>query len=622
MEINLQSFLFFVLGVAFAAIAPNIKRLPFLPQRDEAPAPPFTASDDAPPAHASLTAFSKSIRSIRGVFNISPGVFQARGFALGNSIMIEGSEGIVIVDTTESLAAAQEIMAEFRKLTSKPVVGIIYTHFHADHITGTAAFIEDRANPPPIYSHEDTIRQITQFLATPDLVMQRAFRQFGVVLPPKWHASSGIGSTLKADFAKERKGVTSPILPTVTFGEEMELRLAGDLELKLIHCPGETDDQIIIWMPKTKVLIPADNIYRAFPNLYAIRGNPARDPNKWIASIDRMRRLEPEVLVPCHLEAVLGKEEINRILTDYRDGIQFVLDQTLRLMNKGLHPDDLQHLIQLPENLRENPYLMEHYGTLKWSIRGIFNLYMGWFSGFAEDLEPLSRQPKAQQFLALMGGEGKVLQAAENAMNRAEAKYKESGRYSIFDSQMALELSSMVLTSYSSSSSSSSSTLAKKIRVASLKALAAEQTSANGRNYYLTQALETDGLKLELQKADGVRSASMTQIIGFMAKKVDPKKAEGVEGTLVLHFVDTQEMYVLTIRNCIVIPVKIPNADADAGADPLPADAVTLKLTDVLWREILIGERSGAWALAQGSIQVEGGTVAQVATMLGIFESV
>ena len=57
-------------------------------------------------------------------------------------------------------------------------------------------------------------------------------------------------------------GVMSPILPTVTFKKELEVILAGDLQIKLIHSPGETDDQILVWLPKIKTLIPGDNIYK------------------------------------------------------------------------------------------------------------------------------------------------------------------------------------------------------------------------------------------------------------------------------------------------------------------------------------------------------------------------
>ena len=61
----------------------------------------------------------------------------------------------------------------------------------------------------------------------------------------------------------------SKISPTKTFSERLSLTLAG-LELELIHAPGETDDQIIVWYPAKRVLFPADNIYKAFPNLSVV----------------------------------------------------------------------------------------------------------------------------------------------------------------------------------------------------------------------------------------------------------------------------------------------------------------------------------------------------------------
>ena len=75
--------------------------------------------------------------------------------------------------------------------------------------------------------------------------------------------------------------------------------------------------------------------------------------------------------------------------------------------------------------------------------------------------------------------------------------FQESGEYSASDSQMALELSSMVLTSEEACQQTKQR--AKVVRVAALKARAAEQTSANGRNYYLTQVnhYEWDLLKIQ-----------------------------------------------------------------------------------------------------------------------------
>ena len=66
-------------------------------------------------------------------------------------------------------------------------------------------------------------------------------------------------------------------------------------------------------------------------------------------------------------------EEVMEALTVYRDGMQFIHDQTLRLMNKGFTADEIIESIQLPEELAESPYLVEFYGTVRYSIRSIFN---------------------------------------------------------------------------------------------------------------------------------------------------------------------------------------------------------------------------------------------------------
>ena len=64
-------------------------------------------------------------------------------------------------------------------------------------------------------------------------------------------------------------------VPTHVFGEKMSITEAG-VDLVLYHAPGETPDQVIVHWPSQDTLFPADNIYRAFPNLYAIRGTQSR----------------------------------------------------------------------------------------------------------------------------------------------------------------------------------------------------------------------------------------------------------------------------------------------------------------------------------------------------------
>ena len=61
-----------------------------------------------------------------------------------------------------------------------------------------------------------------------------------------------------------------------------------------------------------------------------------RDTTSWINAIDLMRKLKPNIMVPQHTRPIAGEMVIMDILTSYRDAIQFVRDQTIRYMNKGL----------------------------------------------------------------------------------------------------------------------------------------------------------------------------------------------------------------------------------------------------------------------------------------------
>lgn len=104
------------------------------------------------------------------------------------------------------------------------------------------------------------------------------------------------------------------------------------LDVRLMKIPGETSDQIGLWVPSYKAFMCADDIYRAFPNIYTIRGAPARDPVAWYTSLQRMLDLKPEYLVPSHTQPIIGKENVQKVLEVYRDGIQFVHDQAIRFI--------------------------------------------------------------------------------------------------------------------------------------------------------------------------------------------------------------------------------------------------------------------------------------------------
>jgi len=533
-----------------------------------------------------LAAHSAEFR--QEVIEVTDGVYVAIGFGLANCILLEGDDGVVIVDAMESVEAAVPVKEAFSKITAKPVKAIIYTHYHPDHTNGATVMAGD--DNPDIYSHATTSYYMDRIATiTRETTYRRAMRQFGTLLPEGGLINAGIGQRLEFDESKTLGMLT----PNKTFSKDrLDLEIAG-LKLNLFYAPGETPDQIFIWMPEKKVLLPADNYYKSFPNLYAIRGTAYRDVKRWVNSIDKMRALKPEYLVPQHTRPVAGAEEIYQTLTNYRDAIQFVHDQTIRWMNKGLTPMEIVEKVKLPPHLARQPYLHEYYGTVPWSVRAIFDGYLGWFGGNATDLFPLPLKERARHFADLAGGEQALLERARQAVEGQ-------------DYQWALELTDQLL------QLSPESAEARKLKTAALKSLGGRQIAATARNYYLTQALEVGGqLQIGMMKIPDIsllKKLQVADIFNAMAIKLDPDKSIDVDTVAGFRFPDTGEAFSVHVRRGVaeIRPQFPENPD------------ISLTVDSTVWKEVATGFRNPAIALVK-DVDKEGGIV-EIVKFLKLFD--
>ncbi len=536
-----------------------------------------TKPKSAIPVHPDLAAHSQEFK--QEIIRIADGVYVAVGFGLANSVLLEGDDGVVIVDTLESAEAARPVKEGFRQISAKPVKAIILTHFHTDHVFGTKVMAGD--DKPAVWAHESTLYWLNRVVnVTRDIVYRRSMRQFGSLLPEGEFINSGIGPRLVFD----AKSTPALIFPDKTFsGERVELNVSG-IRMVLIHAPGETPDQIVVWLPDKKVLIAADNFYRSFPNLYAIRGTAYRDVLLWVQSLDLMRDLRAEFLVPLHTRPLFGEETIRETLTNYRDAIQYVHDQTVRWMNAGLVPNEIVRKVKLPPHLAGQPYLQEYYGTVAWSVRSVFDGYMGWFGGNATDLFPLPDDQRARRFADLAGGKDALLEKARKA-------------YAMGDFQWTLELTDQLLLFDFESQET------RKIKGAALRALGLGQTAATARNYYLTQALEAAG-KLEIGKPtlsgnkDLVHQIPLEAIFKAMAVKLDPDKSADVDKIVGFRFPDTGEAFMIHVRRGVaeILPRFPEKPD------------LTVTVDSGIWKEMLSGIRNPLIAIGT-DMKVEGGTL-------------
>lgn len=525
------------------------------------------------------------------VEQVTDDIYVAIGYALGNSILIATEEGNIIVDTTESPEAAAEIKAAFDLLRPGPVVAVIYTHGHPDHTLGTIAFIENQDAPVEVYAHSSTAEFINeQFGFLQPILNLRGMRQFGTYLPEGYMPCIGIGPELRFDHAK----IPLFVFPTKTFDDKLELIIGGK-KLALMHMPGETDDQIAVWLPEEKVLLCGDNYYPAFPNLYTIRGTTPRPVREWVNSLDRMRDLEPEILIPSHAGPVVGAERINELLTAYRDAIQYVHDSVIRGANQGKTPEQLAEEIKLPLHLQAYPELRELYGSIAWSVKAIYNGYLGWFDGNATSLYPLPPRERALKMADLAGGRESMLEEAEKALAEGEI-------------QWAAELADILLLI------DPQLTGALEIKIEAYYKLGEASINTNARGYYFTQAMELSN-RLEPAGALKVDAALAHQIpidkiFENMAVRLDPEKSADLVMTVSFQFTDTGENYMVAVRRGV--------AEVRPGT-PSEPDLVILTEEDT-WKELALGVSSPLAALATGKLKIEGHQLLTARQFFALFE--
>ena len=545
------------------------------PQKPEESAPVELDSE----VSAALERLSEEFR--REVYEVTDGVYQAVGFGIANSILVEGEECVFIVDVMGSMETAAEVKAEFGKITQKPIGALIYTHNHADHVMGGLAFAPD--GKVDVYAHDTTNYYINRMAnVLRPVLRRRSARMFGSYLRtpgPDRMDNVGLGPFVETLDPDMTLGL---IRPNKTFSDQLETEICG-VKTELVHAPGETNDQLFVWLPERGVLLPGDNIYKAFPNLYSIRGTLYRDVLAWAYSIDKMRALRPTHLVPSHTRAISGEKEVYETLTAYRDAIQFVHDQTIRGINQGLTPDELVEVVKLPPHLAEHPFLQEVYGKVEWSVRGVFNGYLGWFDGDGAALEPANPDRRAEGMASLAGGAEGLERAARGAVDEEQYEW-------------AAELATHLIRLDPSSAK------AKQIKADALRALGRRQLNANARNYYLTQALELEG-KVEIRDhtrpenaLSFVATVPIGRFVAAMPANLIYEKSANKDMLVGFRFPDVDEGYGIHIRRGVA---------EFKESFPENPDLVITADSDV-WRELVLGLRNPVKAFASGDVKFAG----------------
>ena len=467
------------------------------------------------------------------VHQVTDNVWVAVGYDMANSIMIEGDDGLIIVDTLSTYEKAKEVITEFRKITDKPVKAIIYTHGHLDHVHGTAAFLEE-GEDVEIYAHDSHLDfYINENSVLGPIASMRSAHVAGAFLPTEGPDRSNMGV-----FAPATLGTIAYVAPTQTFSDELEVEISG-VKLKMVFVAGESSDQIYVWLPDEEVLLIGDNIYAIIPNIYTLRGAVYRDPMNYVNALDKMIPLDAEYLVPSHVKPVTGKENVKDILVSTRDATQYIYDQTIRGMNQGYTADELSRMIQLPEHLDNHPWLTKTRNDVSTHVKTIYYGNLGWYEGNSAFLNTISLEDRSHKIVDGFGGVDTTISSIRDAID--------SGEY-----QWAAELGAYVL------NVEPDNPKAKLLQAYVLRVLSFNSEGMVERHSLLTDALKLEG-KITIVPGAFTQSSPeqmaelpIEKLIKFLPTKLDPKKAAGIDMILGVTYSDIDMSFTLHVRNSIL----------------------------------------------------------------------
>jgi alkyl sulfatase BDS1-like metallo-beta-lactamase superfamily hydrolase len=302
-------------------------------------------------------------RDVQAAVRVHDSIWMVPGF--GNTFLVTTPAGNVVVDTSVA-ANAPRHRELLRRVSDAPVRYILLTHGHGDHNGGVATWREAGTE---VVAQEQYAELMHYQHRLRGFLGRRAAAQFQGLIPPGRQPPPVASESVSENFGGEIAGIT-------LFDEEHSFELGGT-RFELLHTPGETYEHLTVWLPQVRAAFVGDNYYGSFPNLYTLRGTKPRWALDYVESIDRVLALEPEILLPSHGQPVTGAAEVKRALTRYRDAILHVHDATVRGMNEGKGVFTLMREIALPPELEVG----EGYGTVAWSVRGIYEGYAGWFDG-------------------------------------------------------------------------------------------------------------------------------------------------------------------------------------------------------------------------------------------------
>lgn len=533
------------------------------------------------------------LNDLHGLFEVTPGIYQLRGFDLSNMTLIKGNSGWIVIDpltSRETSAAAfrfamQQLQPRYPD--TQNISAILFTHSHLDHFGGVLGIISqeeiDRQHIPVIAPQGFMEEATSENIIAGNAMSRRAMYMYGKNLPrDAWgHVDSGLGkSPAFGEF-----GIVSPnqlIDHTLT-----QTDIDG-VTFEFQYAPGsEAPAEFTFYLPDFNAFCGAEVVSHHMHNLYTLRGAKVRDALKWSAYIEQARNLfaGADIYFGSHHWPIWGQERIQTFLKQQRDTYKYIHDQTVRRMNQGMTPGEIAEDLHMPASLEKVFSSRGYYGTLKHNARAVYQAYLGWYDANPAHLDPLPDTERAAGYVALAGGAGALLDKAREAFHQGNYRW-------------AAELLNHLVFAEPGNQQ------ARDLLAGSYEQLGFQAESGPWRDAYLTGAQELrqgtpdTGINLATMK-DIFLQTPVENFFDTLAVRLKAEDAEDKHWQIVIRFTDLHQQHLLWLENAVLHHRLLQENDS------VEADA-TLILTHPLFVSMLTGEAGLKDTLFSDQLSVDG----------------
>jgi alkyl sulfatase BDS1-like metallo-beta-lactamase superfamily hydrolase len=525
------------------------------------------------------------LNGIHGLFEVGPGVWQARGYDISNVTFIAGETGWIVIDplTAEPCARACLELANHH-LGRRPVVAVIYTHSHTDHfggVLGVTTQDDVDAGRCRVIAPEHFLREtMAENVIAGYAMTRRAVYQFGALLPagPRTHVDCGLGKAIPF----WPPGLIAPTEDVTHTGQEL---VVDGVRVVFQSTPeAEAPAEMNFFFPDRGWLCTAENCTHTMHNLVPIRGAQVRDALRWSKYIGEAIELfgtGTELMFASHHWPRWGNADVLAYLRQQRDLYRWMHDQTMRHANHGLVATEIAELLTLPPELAAQAHTTGYYGHLAHNVKAVYQRYLSWYDGNPAHLWALPPADAGARYVELAGGADRLLEHARRQFEAGDYRW------------VAEVVNHLVF-------ADPSNTAARELQADTFEQLGYQAESATFRNAYLTGAQELRGGTLPRRPAGRhgyLDAMTIDQLFDSVAVRLRSEDVGGTAITLDITLTDIDERWVLALSNRALHAVEGRHDDA--------ADA-TITTTRAVLVSVTAGARTFDDAVSSGDATIDG----------------